>query len=220
MHSPEQSTLWRSIRRRGFTLVELLTVIAIIGVLVAILIPVAGSAREKVRKARCTSNLHQIGIALIGYAMDHKGRLPAGWLSEGRTLMEKDPNNSSVKNPAGLGALQYLGYISGPTGVVVSGSARSPLFDCPTRTESGWDSYSNWSDYWYNFTGSHYEAGGALLNTLPAGRAIVYDVVSLDASVAAHDDGKSANVLYADGSVRSFSKPQFKSSDRNTCFNL
>lgn len=201
-------------------MVELLTVIAIIGVLAAILIPLMGSSREKARKARCVGNLRQIGIALFGYAGENKGRSPAGWSTEGRTLMEKDPDDSSVSNPAGLGTLQYFGYLGGTGGVPVRGDVRSPVFDCPTRTSGGWDSYSNWGDYWYNFTGSNYEAAGAMLNALPPGRAIVYDIVSLDTSVAAHDDGKSANVLYPDGSVRSFSKSEFKSTDRNTCFNL
>ena len=62
-------------RRLGFTLVELLVVIAIIAVLVAILMPVIGSAREKSRQARCLSNMMQINTALRVYKADY-GRYP------------------------------------------------------------------------------------------------------------------------------------------------
>ena len=76
-------------RRSAFTLTELLTVIAIIGVLAAILIPVIGKVRQTARQSECASNLRQIGVALSSYVADHKGRLPGydqvPWQSGGNT---------------------------------------------------------------------------------------------------------------------------------------
>jgi prepilin-type N-terminal cleavage/methylation domain-containing protein len=64
------------LRRNGFTLVELLTVIGIIAVLSAILFPVFARARAKARQARCLSNLQQIGVAIETYVQDNHGFLP------------------------------------------------------------------------------------------------------------------------------------------------
>jgi prepilin-type N-terminal cleavage/methylation domain-containing protein/prepilin-type processing-associated H-X9-DG protein len=63
--------------RRGFTLVELLAVIAIIAVLSAILFPVFSIARANARRVRCESNMRQVGAALLLYADDYHGYLPS-----------------------------------------------------------------------------------------------------------------------------------------------
>jgi prepilin-type N-terminal cleavage/methylation domain-containing protein/prepilin-type processing-associated H-X9-DG protein len=62
--------------RRGFTLIELLVVIAIIAILAAILFPVFAQARDSARKVSCTSNLKQIGLAMLMYAGDYDETLP------------------------------------------------------------------------------------------------------------------------------------------------
>jgi prepilin-type N-terminal cleavage/methylation domain-containing protein/prepilin-type processing-associated H-X9-DG protein len=62
----------------GFSLVELLVVIGIIAVLIGLLVPALNRAREQSKRTQCLSNLHQIGIAIHGYASDYKGRIPYG----------------------------------------------------------------------------------------------------------------------------------------------
>ena len=63
-------------QRRGFTLVEMLVVIAISSLLAAILFPVFGKAREGARRSSCSSNLKQIGAAMNLYVADNDGTYP------------------------------------------------------------------------------------------------------------------------------------------------
>ncbi len=72
-------------RRTGFTLVELLVVITIIGILIALLLPAVQAAREAARKLQCCNNLKQVGVA-ANLALEKVGHFPTGgcyWYSAG-----------------------------------------------------------------------------------------------------------------------------------------
>ncbi|HEY9249047.1 MAG TPA: prepilin-type N-terminal cleavage/methylation domain-containing protein [Rariglobus sp.] len=66
----------KSRRRSAFTLVELLSVIAIIGVLAAILIPSVGRMRKAAQASNCVTGLRQVGAAVLLFAGENKGRAP------------------------------------------------------------------------------------------------------------------------------------------------
>lgn len=66
-----------TVRRHGFTIIELLVVIGILGALVGMLIPAVTTVKEMARATRCQSNQGQVVMAAFGYANDHKNGLPA-----------------------------------------------------------------------------------------------------------------------------------------------
>lgn len=68
--------------RHAFTLVELLVVVAVIGVLIGLLLPAVQTAREASRRSACTNNLRQIGLAIHSHAHARKDQFPEGWLCD------------------------------------------------------------------------------------------------------------------------------------------
>jgi prepilin-type N-terminal cleavage/methylation domain-containing protein len=83
----------------GFTLIELLVVIAIIAALISFLLPAVQSAREAARRAQCTNNLRQYGLAIHNFNISNN-HLPIGALKD----VPCPKNNYAINGSQGLGA--------------------------------------------------------------------------------------------------------------------
>ena len=93
--------------KKAFTLIELLVVIAVVGILMALLVPVAGKARETARRAQCANNLRQMNIAMHLYADDNDFKFPPTdfWYDSLNSYLDEDAN--VLKCPT------HKGYVAG-----------------------------------------------------------------------------------------------------------
>ena len=135
----------------GFPLVEFLVVIAIIGILVALLLPAVRSAREAARQTRCTNHLKDIGLAVLSRHDTRKVSQPAAqgtssrWMGAAAKLGER--STSRIDRQGLNSSYQILPYIeeTAAYSLTARGSAKVliSLYVCPSRrpARTGWNEH-------------------------------------------------------------------------------
>jgi general secretion pathway protein G len=109
--------------REAFTLIELLTVMAILAVLAGMLFPVIAKSREQARKTVCMNNLRQIGMALSLYATNHDGAIPTAEIPDAPWRATHHIWDGTLSPPRYLG----LGYLHEKFGYGV----KREMYYCP-----------------------------------------------------------------------------------------
>ncbi len=189
----------RTLRPRGFSIIDLLVSIVVIAVLLGIMLPVLAHATEASRRVACRSNVRQMALAVAMYAEDHAGRLPESEYSSGDTPDTYRPAEMMTLNAGkgsgdweGLGWLYAEEYLRTPT-----------LFYCPShRGEHDFEQYeAAWFSNNISIIGNYHMRamfGPQYLSDLPPNMALIADGMR---TLQDFNHQVGSNVAHADMSV-------------------
>jgi prepilin-type N-terminal cleavage/methylation domain-containing protein/prepilin-type processing-associated H-X9-DG protein len=166
----------------GFTLLELLVVVALIALLAALLLPAVAKSKERGKSAACLSNLRQTGIALQLYVQDHDNRLPV------MHNYSADTNLPPITNSLGTMDLVLSNYL---------GNVR--VLRCPSDRAVF---ESTGSSYWWNTLVNGQDAERLSIFSFDFAPHHVPLVFDKEAFHSAAGNGRGVNYLYADGHIK------------------
>jgi prepilin-type N-terminal cleavage/methylation domain-containing protein/prepilin-type processing-associated H-X9-DG protein len=172
-------------RKRAFTLIELLIVIAIIGVLAGLLLPVLSKAKEAGRGTVCLSNLRQLGLGLQVYVQENNNRLPD--MRDALLGTNSLPATNTIPLPAPDTVL--MRHTGGNTNIWRCPSDRVDIFG-QTGTSYAWNSLLNGQD-----------ADHLVVMNIAFGQSLIPVFYDKDNFHKDRGVGKEVNFLYADGHI-------------------